>query len=198
MGSRIRFTRAKQVFDTYPELSETVREPRSDVTPQDYVLELQEGDDPFAALAYFAHVLPKREAVWWGYNCVAGLDGGASEQERTVLSLTEIWVRDGDEEARTAVREAAEAARKDSASAWIGLAAGWSGGSLSPNPDYRVEVPEDLTAKAVNAAVLFAVCGQEPETRQEAVKSCLAAGLSFAEGGKMPVVSVKGRAPASS
>ncbi len=198
MGSRIRFTRAKQVFETYPDLYETVREPKSDVSPQDYVLELQGSDDPFSALAYFAHVLPKREAVWWGYNCVTGLGGGKTEQDRNVLALTETWVREGDEEARTAVRDAVETASKDSASTWIGLAATWSGGSLSPNPEYRVDAPDDLTAKAVNAALMFAVCAQESEIRQDAISACISAGLSFANGAKMPVVSVKRRAGALS
>lgn len=196
MGSRIRFTKAKQVFETYPELSETVSEPSSDVTPEDYALELRDGDAPLTALAYFAHMLPKREAVWWGVKCVIGLDGARSETDRRILALSETWVREGDEEARAAVRAAAEAEKADSAAVWIGLAAGWSGGSLSPNPDYRVEMPDDLTAKAVNAAVVIALGNVEAAKRQEALKSCLSAGLSFAEGGAMPLVTVKGQAPA--
>jgi len=198
MGSRIRFTKARQVFETYPELSETVSAPSTDVAPDAYALELQDSDAPLTALTYFAHVLPKRESVWWGMNCVAGLDGGKTEIDRQVLQLSETWVREGDEEARAAVHAAAEAARADSASVWIGFAAGWSGGSLSPNPDHRVDMPDDLTAKAVNAAVLIALGTVEPARRQEALKSCLAAGLSFAGGGAMPVVSVASPAPALS
>jgi len=198
MGSRIRFTKAKQVFETYPELSETVSEPSSDIAPQDYALELQESEEPLAALAYFAHALPKRESVWWGMKCVAGLNGAKTEAERRVLDLSETWVREGDEEARAAVHAAAEAAKTDSAVVWIGLAAGWSGGSLSPNPDHRVEMPDDLTAKAVNTALLIALGSLEPGKRDEALKSCLSAGLSFAEGGSMPVVSFKGQASALS
>ncbi len=198
MGSRIRFTRAKQVFETYPDLSETVSEPSADVAPEDYALELQDGDAPMSALAYFAHVLPKRESVWWGMKCVAGLDDAKSDEDRRILELSETWVREGDEEARAAVHAAADAARSDSASVWIGLAAGWSGGSLSPNPDHRVEMPDDLTAKAVHAAILIAFSSLNVEKRQEALKSCLSAGLSFAEGGSMPVVSLREQAPALS
>ncbi|WP_299813786.1 hypothetical protein [uncultured Roseibium sp.] len=198
MGSRIRFTRAKQVFETYPELSETVKEPASDIAPQDYTLELRDGDAPLTALAYFAHVLPKREAVWWGMKCVAGLDGPGTPDDRQVLVLSETWVREGDEDARAAVHAAAEAARTESAAVWIGLAAGWSGGSLSPNPEHRVEMPDDLTAKAVNTALLIALGTVEPDKRDEALNSCLSAGLSFAEGGSMPTVSLNGQAPANS
>ncbi|WP_269582316.1 DUF6931 family protein [Roseibium sp. Sym1] len=194
MGSRIRFTKAKQVFETYPDLSETVSEPSGDVAPEDYALELQESEEPNRAIAYFAHVLPKREAVWWGMHCVKGLDAVSNEHDREVLELSENWVREGDEDARAAVHAAAEAAKNDSASVWIGFAAGWSGGSLSPNPDHRVEMPDDLTAKAVNAAVLIALGSLMPDEREQALRSCLTAGLSFAGGGSMPVVSVNSQA----
>ncbi|MGX1497254.1 DUF6931 family protein [Roseibium aggregatum] len=190
MGSRIRFTKASQVFEAYPELSEMVSEPAKDMAPDAYALELQQSEAPLSAIAYFAHVLPKRETVWWGMNCVAGLDQAKTEHDRQVLQLSETWVREGDEDARSAVHAAAEAAKMDSASVWIGLAAGWSGGSLSPNPEQRVEMPDDLTAKAVNTAVLIALGTVEPDKRNDALKSCLSAGLSFAEGGTMPVVTV--------
>ncbi len=190
MGSRIRFTKARQVFETFPELSETVSEPATDIAPDAYALELQKSEAPLSAIAYFAHILPKRESVWWGMNCVAGLDQAKNEDDRQVLKLSETWVREGDEDARVAVHAAAEAAKKDSASVWIGLAAGWSGGSLSPSPEHRVDMPDDLTAKAVNTAVLIALGTLEPAKRDEALKSCLSAGLSFAGGGMMPAVTV--------
>jgi Family of unknown function (DUF6931) len=191
MGSRIRFTKASQVFETYPELSESVSEPSTDVAPEDYARELQEGATPFSALAYFAHVLPKRESVWWGMKCVEGLDQAKNDNDLEILSLSETWVRDGDEEARVAVHSAAEASKGDHAAAWIGLAAGWSGGSLSPNLDHRVEMPDDLTAKAVHTAILIAIGTLEPAKRQDALNSCLSAGLSFAKGSTMPVVSLR-------
>lgn len=198
MGSRIRFTKAKQVFEAYPELADSVSEPSGDVAPGEYALELQQGEEPLKAIEYFAHVLPKRESVWWGMKCVAGLEGAQNDKDRQVLELSETWVREGDEDARAAVHAAAEAAKADSAAVWIGFAAGWSGGSLSPNAEHRVDMPDDLTAKAVNAAVLIALGSLAPAERQEAVKSCLSAGLSFAGGSPMPVVSFKSQAPVTS
>ncbi|MBN9670377.1 DUF6931 family protein [Roseibium aggregatum] len=196
MASRIRFTRAKQVFETFPDLVETVAEPETDIAPAEYSKALLGSDDPQNALTYFAHVLPKREAVWWGIQCVSGLVENLSEADKKILALSETWVREGDEEARTAVHDAAQEGKMDTASAWVGLAAGWSGGSLSPNPDYRVDTPDDLTAKALNAGLQIAIGSLGPNDRDEALKSCLAAGLSFAEGGTMPVVTVKSRTQA--
>jgi len=198
MGSRIRFTKAKQVFEAYPGLSDSVSEPTVDMAPEDYALQLQDGDEPLKAIEYFAHVLPKRESVWWGMKCVDGLDDAKNERDREVLALSETWVREGDEDARAAVHAAAEASKADSAAVWIGFAVGWSGGSLSPNPDHRVDMPDDLTAKAVNAAILIAMGSLSAPEREEALKSCLSAGLSFASGGSMPVVNVGSSAAAVS
>ncbi|WP_422383136.1 DUF6931 family protein [Roseibium album] len=194
MGSRIRFTMAKQVFETFPELHEKVSSPEGDVSPQDYTLEILEGEDPFLAITYFAHILPKPEAVWWGIKCVEGLDREKSDHDREVLKLCENWVREGDEEARLAVVAMTEDARGDSGSLWIGRAVSWSGGSLSPNPDFRVDVPPGLTATALNAALQIVIGNLGPGEREEGLKSCLSSGLLFAEGGVMPVINLKKQA----
>ncbi|WP_420415057.1 DUF6931 family protein [Roseibium sp.] len=187
--SRIRFTKASQVFETYPDLDETVARPETDMAPQAYLDELRKVDPPFSALAYFAHVLPKREAVWWGHQCVTGLLPDLTGTEAEIMELCEAWVRDGDDDSRAAVKKAAESIKADSAAVWVGFAAGWSGGSLSPNEDHRVETPDDLTAKAVNTALLIAVGQVGPGDRSEAIDACLNAGLAFAEGATMPAVS---------
>lgn len=194
MGSRIRFTKAIQVFETFPELAETVRPATGHVTAQEYTRELARGENPVTAIPFFAHALPKPEAVWWGMKCVEGLDRTKSAADLDLLKLSEAWVREGDEDARLAVYHAAEDSMGDSASLWIGRAASWSGGSLSPNPEYRVDAPPDLTAKAVNAAVQITVAAYDPPERQAALEACLTAGLSFAEGGVMPVVTLQPQA----
>lgn len=194
MGSRIRFTKAAQVFDAYAELHEDVHPAGGDVSPQDYTLTLLESDEPLSAITFFAHVLPKPEAVWWGLKCVEGLDTNKSAHDRKVLDLCANWVREGDEEARLAVLPETEDLNKNSPSVWMGRAVTWSGGSLSPNPDFRVEVPPGLTAKGVNAALQLAIANQDRFGRGEAPKLCIQSGLSFAEGGVMPVVSVTKKA----
>ncbi|WP_305985416.1 hypothetical protein [Roseibium sp. MMSF_3544] len=193
MGSRIRFTKAKQVFETYPELSEKVALPTADPTPQEYAQSLLQGTEPTSSLTFFAHALPKREAVWWGTKCVTGLDDKRSAEDEAVLELVENWVREGDEEARVAVHNAVEDMNGNSPSLWIGRAASWSGGSLSPNPDYRVDMPPHLTAVGVNVAMQVAIGSLGPKARTDALETCISAGLSFAEGGVMPVVHVKGQ-----
>lgn len=190
MASRIRFTKASQVFDTYPDLDETVSRPETDMAPDAYIDILIKEDPPYSALAYFAHVLPKREAVWWGHQCVSGLLPGIGGTEAEIMRLCELWVREGDDDSREAVKKAAETIKADSAPVWVGFAAGWSGGSLSPNEDHRVEAPDDLTAKAVNTALLIAIGQAGPGRSAEVIRSCLDAGLEFAKGGAMPAVKI--------
>jgi|GEM_PF-521020 len=190
--SRIRFTKAGQVFDTFAGLDELVARPKTDketeMEPVAYVDVLRRQDPPFAALAFFAHVLPKREAVWWGHQCVVGLMPELAGREAEIMALSEAWVREGDEDSRVAVKTAVDQEKADKAAVWVGYAAGWSGGSLSPNPDHRVETPDDLTAKAVNTALLIAIGQIGPKGRSQAMQSCLSAGLEFAAGKPMPAV----------
>lgn len=188
--TRIRFAKAMAVFETFPNLSENVVPPAGEVGSLDYALMLANGPEPLSALTYFAHALPKREAVWWAMQCVRGLGATGAEREREVLRLSETWVRDSDEEARLAVQDASQASAKDAAATWIGRAASWSGGSLSPHAGHRVPAPEDLTAKALGVALALLVGELPPARRKEAILSCLQAGRSFAEGGGMPVVTL--------
>ena len=194
MGSRIRFTSAIQVFQTYPDLEEEMTPPPGDVSPQDFTLDLMKGEDPYAALLFFAHVLPKREAVWWGLRCVTGLDGGKTPEDLKLLELVTAWVQDGDEEARLSVQAAVDEFKGDSASLWIGRAASLSGGSLSPNPEFRVDTLPHLTAVCANGAVQLAIAALGPGVREEALADCISSGVSFAEGGAMPVVLAKQQA----
>ncbi|MEO0976888.1 MAG: hypothetical protein AAFY05_06235 [Pseudomonadota bacterium] len=194
MGSRIRFTSAIQVFQTYPDLEEDLAPPKGDVSPQDFTLEILKGEDPFSAILFFAHVLPKREAVWWGLRCVTGLDKNKSAEDLKLLELVTAWVQDGDEEARLSVQAAVDEFKGDSPSLWIGRAASLSGGSISPNPEYRVDTLPHLTAVCANGAVQFAIGALGPGVREEAIGDCISAGISFAEGGAMPVVLAKQQA----
>ncbi|OJJ11785.1 hypothetical protein BKI51_08760 [Alphaproteobacteria bacterium AO1-B] len=190
--SRIRFTKASQVFETYPDLVDLVPEPQGEMEPETYLADLRKQDPAFAALAFFAHVLPKRESVWWAHQCVVGLQANLSSAETNIMRLAEAWVRDGDEESREAVQKVTDPKKPDTAPVWVGLAAVWSSGSLSPNPDYRVETPDDLTAKAVHTAVLIAVGQVGPTQRKIAIDTCLDAGLMFARGDSMPPVRLSG------
>ena len=68
--SRVRFTTARSVFETFPELAS-----KSTVSPTDepaivFLKSLSARQKFEDAVAFCAHLLPRREAVWWG--CAMG------------------------------------------------------------------------------------------------------------------------------
>jgi uncharacterized protein DUF6931 len=130
------------------------------------------------AVRFLAHVLPKREAVWWGWICArraAGAD--APEKIRVSLDATEKWIAQPTEEHRRAAMQAAQEADLSTAAGCAGLAAFLSGGSLGP-PNTPVVPPGDyLTAKAVASAIIFAAVAAEPEKAPEKFRAFLTQGV---------------------
>ncbi len=196
MPSRIRYTKASQVFEAFPELEEDIGLSGSDAAPARFVADLLEGDVPENAILFFAHLLPKRETVWWGARCVAGLCTEMTEEDSALLALAEAWVRDCNEANRARALKGADQARRKTPAAWIAYGAGWASGSLAPAGQPMAPMPPQLTAKAVNAGVLIAVAEQGQRQRAEAMRACIRAGLAFGEGGTMPTVTVKGQTAA--
>jgi hypothetical protein len=113
------------------------------------------------ALRLWAHLLPKREAVWWACRSIATTVPEAQSDPGFVAA--ENWVLDPTDANRRACLPAAEAAAMKSPGALAALAAYFSGGSLGP-PDMPVVAPgERLTARSVAGAVLLAAVGKTAE-----------------------------------
>jgi len=113
------------------------------------------------ALRLWAHLLPKREAVWWACRSIATLVADAQADPGFVAA--ENWVLDPTDANRRAGLPAAEAAAMNSPGALAALAAYFSGGSLSP-PDLPVVAPDErLTARTAAGAVLLAAGGKTAE-----------------------------------
>ncbi len=84
---------------------------------------------PSTALVFLAHLLPRREAVWWGCQCVSAVLGAAAKDEGLRLAL--LWVRDPDETLRREALAFSQAGDLRAATSWLARAAGYSGGSIS-------------------------------------------------------------------
>lgn len=136
------------------------------------------------ALGFLAHALPKREAVWWACVCARStLAAEPPAAELNLLGLAEAWVYDPSEANRRAAMAAAEASEFKTSSSWAAVAAFWSGGSIAP-PDLQAVPPADnLTGKAVAAAVMMAVALGEPDKMEERYRQMLTRGLDIARGG---------------
>jgi hypothetical protein len=189
MSSRIRFATARGVFEAFDDLRHGAPPPADECAPLDYVSQLLASRRPTDALTFLAYLLPRREAIWWAHQCVAAILGPRANT--TALRAAEDWVRAPDEERRHAALEIGKAGDQRVATTWLALAAGWSGGSLIGAEHTPVLPPPSSCAKAVNAAVVLAVCTVDQRTMPAWISACVEAGIRFADGEEAKVIAPK-------
>jgi hypothetical protein len=196
MSSRIRFTTARDVFETFADLRRLAPAPVDDAAPLDYARRLLASKPSSKAILFMAHLLPRREAVWWARQCVGAILGPSGEDE--ALRAAEAWVRAPEEENRRAALAIGAAGDRRVPTTWLARAAGWSGGSRSA-PEQKPMPPQpSACASAANAAIILAIAAQEPIVIRPWIRACVEAGIRFAEGGEakvLPPAGVAGRDP---
>src|SRR5579872_3714960 len=81
LSSRIRFAAARTVFAAFPDLRRYAPPPADLCAPLDYARRLRASARPSDAIVFVAHLLPRREAVWWARQCVVAIQGAAAEDD---------------------------------------------------------------------------------------------------------------------
>jgi hypothetical protein len=131
-----------------------------------------------------AHALPKREAVWWACMCAASnAPADIAAADAQARSLAESWVRDKSDETRRAAMKSAKLAGFQSPEAWAGVAAFWSGDSISPADAPPVPPPAHLTGVAVAGSVTLASVRGKPGRQKQRLARFLDAMQDIATGG---------------
>ena len=179
---------ARQVFEAFPIAAADIEIEPKDETPLDFARKLCPGAR-FEAIVYLAYLLPRREAVWWGCQCVRAIGGNKADD---ALLAAEAWVRDPDETRRRAALNLGWTRNARLATTWLALAAGQSGGSIAAEDAPHVPAPPQATALDVKAAVILAIAQSPPAGQLAWLSACVEAGIRFAEGGDAKV-----RAPAA-
>ena len=137
------------------------------------------------AIAFLAHALPKREAVWWACVCARKMPGGVTGEYATrALEAAEAWVKEPNEDNRRAAETAAEIADMEGPASFAAMAAFMSGGSIAPAEFDAVEPPDNITARLVAGAVIVAVHNFEPGEVDEKSRAFVAEGIDLAQGKK--------------
>jgi hypothetical protein len=185
MTSRIRFTDAADVFETFPGLEPYSVKPAAPIAPLDHARALIASPRPTTALAFLAHLLPRRESVWWGCQCVSAMLGAEANDEG--MRLATAWVRDPDEAARRDALTFAQASDMRAPTAWLARAVGYSGGSLLDPEHPPSKPPPEACALAVNAAIVFAATAKPPPAILPWMRACADAGARFASGDEILV-----------
>lgn len=118
------------------------------------LLALLRHGDYETAVDFVAHLLPHREAIWWGCLCLQHACGdGLTGVERSACEAAVQWIMRPCEVTRLAAKPAAIAAGSRSPAGALAMAAHYTGGSLAGPNAPVVPPPPYLPAKSVAIAV---------------------------------------------
>ena len=152
----MRFATAGDVLLAYPQMAIGFRSALDETPSLAYldrlVARAQWGD----AIAFLAHLLPRREAVWWAASCVRREPGSFDPPEEALIVAAESWVRDPVDGRRRHALELGETADALRAASWVARAAGWSGGVLIEADGTRIMCQPHMSPAAARGAVLLA------------------------------------------
>ncbi|MGE3809826.1 MAG: hypothetical protein AB7K24_34610 [Gemmataceae bacterium] len=128
-----------------------------DQSPDGFVIALRNAARYQDALFFIARWLGKREAVWWGCQCLWELarsqpDSGVEAGLQDIVH----WVTEPSEATRRRCETVAEEFTAGRPIGMLAMAAFGSGGSLAPANLPAAAAPEHLTADCVSAALLMA------------------------------------------
>ncbi len=191
MTSRIRFADASAVFEAFPQLERFAPRPNAEISPIEHARALAVSSRPVTAIVFLAHLLPRREAVWWGCQCVSTVLGKAASDEG--LRLANHWVRDPDEGVRRAALDFSAASGLQTATSWLARAVGYSGGSILGVDQPTTPPAADACALSVNAAIVIATTSRQPLLILPWMRACADAGVRFAEGDSVRISPPGGR-----
>jgi hypothetical protein len=180
--SRVRFTTAQSLFETFPELAAKSTLPPGDDPPVAFLEKLSAQQKYEEAVAFCAHLLPRREAVWWACGCVRMLLGEIPQHGADCLLAAEAWVHDPSEELRKAAQAIGNAHDGNNPLSWLARAAGWAGGLLHSNQN-APPAPPYLTARAARIAVLLSANGLRPAEKQARLRTCIMDGIKLTVAG---------------
>ncbi len=169
MSDRLRFATARQVFEAFPTAAADIEVQPGDEAALDFARKLLAPGRRFEAVVYIAYLLPRREAVWWGCQCVRAISGNKADD---ALLSAEAWVREPEETTRRAALNIGWTRDARIATTWLALAAGQSGGSIAPEGAHPVAPPAQATALDVKAAVILAIAQSPSHPLESRVTVC--------------------------
>jgi hypothetical protein len=176
--SVLRFAAARDVFEAFPTAYEDITTKPNDQLPLVFLRELVKGPTPDDAIPFCAYLLPRREAVAWASQSVRALLEKPTKYDEVALKAAEDWVRAPEDQNRRRALKIGTTANQRAASAWVALAAAWSGGPMTVSGG-GPPAPPQLTARATFTAIRIAL-GGKPD-RIGCISQCVERGVRIAE-----------------
>ena len=153
------------------------------MSPREFVDVLVEKKQYLAGIDFMAHLLPAREAIWWGCLCWQKTCGEKLEPWERIASKAAVkWVLEPSEANRAAAKRPAEVLGLGSPAGALAAAANQTGGSLAPPNVPAVSPSPFAPARAVAIAVKVASTKGDPQGILAMQRSFIELGISIAEG----------------
>ncbi len=154
---------------------------RPEHDPPAFVSALLEAEQYAGAVAFLAHSLPRREAIWWAWTCARR----TAAQERppavqAALDATERWLAQPSEGNRRPALDLARAAKVGTPAGCAALAVFFTGGSIAPPENPEVPPPEFAAARAVTGSIMFSAISEPPQEAPARYRQFVAQGLEVA------------------
>ena len=181
--SRVRFTTARSVFETFPELANKSKVKPTDEPALVFLKNLSAAQKVEDAAAFCAHLLPRREAVWWGCASLRSFLQDIPQSRTAPLLAAETWVENPTDQNRVRALQIGTSGDNSDSLTWLAFGAGWAGGMLSTPPAPPVPVPQYLTARAIRIAILLGAPHIPVSERPGRTTSCINEGIKLAERG---------------
>lgn len=179
---RVRFATARALLETFPEVSKKIGAAPIDQAPIEFLKDLVAAGRLEDAVMFCAHLLPRREAVWWACGCARALLGDIPQSRAAGLLAAEAWVYEPDDKHRQAALEIGNNGDSNDPLTWLALGAGWSGGLLVSQPNVQVPAPAYMTARAARIAVVLSAA-KLGKNRLSCLPACIGDGIKLAETG---------------
>ena len=133
------------------------------MTPEQFLQTADEKRWHPDAIQFLAHLLPKRQAVFWAMTCVRQSGAELTPQGEAALKGTESWIANPSEENRQSTLKLAEEADSATPAGATALAAYYSSG-LPQTPEPRANAKAYfMTAKLSAGAVLMAAASNREQ-----------------------------------
>jgi hypothetical protein len=151
--SALRYVSLDHLLAAMPQIRDVMHmRHRPEESALDYLLRLTASPTPEEAVTLTVHAVQPKLAIWWAHECLRQVPEALSALDREMMEAVAAWIAQPTQALRHAVMREALWAPTRSPGVMLGLAVGWSGGSVAPNDS--LPAPIFRTPKALNTAVL--------------------------------------------
>jgi hypothetical protein len=166
-----------QMADEHVALARTVK------TGPEFVAALAAAGALAKAVRVQAHLLSKRQCVWWGVLCVEDACAEAlSEPEANAKLAAREWLEEPGENRRRRCESAAGKTKLDGPGSWLAMGAFWSGGSIAPEEMGEVAPDDKLTGQAISSSLMIAAVTGDATKAKDRYRAFLAKAPDVASG----------------